>query len=59
LATVGAAQVLVTSAFAQGQQFTDWGWPTPYDKVSQKSLDWLKQRGWLPLSIGFFADLPG
>ena len=46
-------------ARAQSRQFTDWGWPTPYDKVSQKSLDWLNSKGWLPLSIGFFADLPG
>lgn len=46
-------------AFGQSQAFTNWGWPQPYDKVSQKSLDWLKSRGWLPLSVGFFADLPG
>jgi sulfonate transport system substrate-binding protein len=46
-------------AIAQSGQFTDWGWPQPYDKVAQKSLDWLNQQGWLPLSIGFFADLPG
>lgn len=59
LAAVGATNHFVNTAFAQARQFTDWGWPTPYEKVSQKSLDWLKQKGWLPLSIGFFADLPG
>ncbi len=38
---------------------TKWGWPLPYEQVSQKSLDWLKSKGWLPLSIGYFADIPG
>lgn len=46
-------------AHAAGSDFTDWGWPMPYEKVSQKSIDWLRKKGWLPLSIGFFADLPG
>jgi sulfonate transport system substrate-binding protein len=45
--------------FGQAKPFTDWGWPQPYDKVSEKSLEWLKGKGWLPLSVGFFADLPG
>jgi ABC-type nitrate/sulfonate/bicarbonate transport system substrate-binding protein len=38
---------------------TAWGWPQPYDQVSSASLDWLKSRNWLPLSVGYFADLPG
>lgn len=38
---------------------TEWGWPLPYEQVSQKSLDWLKSKGWLPLNIGYFADVPG
>src|SRR6478609_4727403 len=45
--------------FAQSAKFTDWGWPEPYEQVSAKSIEWLKGKGWLPLSIGFFADLPG
>jgi len=49
----------IGSVLAQAGGFTEWGWPQPYEKVSQKSLDWLKSKGWLPLSIGFFADLPG
>jgi ABC-type nitrate/sulfonate/bicarbonate transport system substrate-binding protein len=57
----GAAALLLAPSvtIAQPGQFNDWGWPQPYDKVLQKSLDWLNGQGWLPLSIGFFADLPG
>jgi sulfonate transport system substrate-binding protein len=47
------------TAFAQSPEFTDWGYPKPYDQVSKKSLDWLNEKGWLPLSVGYFADLPG
>jgi ABC-type nitrate/sulfonate/bicarbonate transport system substrate-binding protein len=32
-------------------QFTPWGWPTPYERVSTASVDWLKARGWWPLAI--------
>lgn len=31
----------------------DWGWVGPYDKVSDKSVAWLKEKGWWPLTIGF------
>lgn len=59
-ATAGAGALGMSGKlFAQNQQFTDWGWPQPYEKVSAKSLEWLKSKDWLPLSIGFFADLPG
>ena len=63
---VGAAACLTLSGLPgslawakQTAKFTPWGWPTPYEKVSEKSLKWLDSKGWLPLSIGFFADLPG
>ena len=59
-AATGASMLApVGNLFAQSRKFTDWGWPEPYEQVSAKSLDWLKSKGWLPLSIGFFADLPG
>ena len=38
---------------ASAQSFTDWGWPQPYEKVSQKSVDWLKQKGWWPIGVGW------
>ena len=47
------------AARAQSAKFTEWGWSVPYEQVSKKSLDWLQSKGWLPLSIGYFADLPG
>ena len=60
--TAGAAIGALTPMsrlFAQSAKFTEWGWPEPYEQVSAKSIEWLKSKGWLPLSIGFFADLPG
>ncbi|MES2641389.1 MAG: ABC transporter substrate-binding protein [Myxococcota bacterium] len=35
------------------------GWPIPYERVSDASIAWLKTQGWWPLSIGYFADVPG
>jgi sulfonate transport system substrate-binding protein len=60
-AALTGAGVLAPMGYAFGQtgKFTDWGWPQPYDQVSAKSLEWLKSKGWSPLSVGFFADLPG
>lgn len=33
--------------------FTDWGWPQPYERVSDKSIAWLKSKGWWPLRWGY------
>ena len=44
---------------AAAQSFTDWGWPQPYEKVSQKSIDWLKQKGWWPVGIGWQGPFSG
>lgn len=44
----------MTAAHAQtsaGQ--TEWGWPTPYQKVSDKSVKWLQDKGWWPLQIAY------
>lgn len=35
------------------------GWPLPYERVSDASIAYLKTRGWWPLTIGYFADVPG
>lgn len=32
---------------------TEWGWPTPYEKVSPKSIEWLKAKGWWPLQVAW------
>lgn len=39
------------------QQFTEWGWPLPYRKVSDASIKWLKQKGWWPLRIAYQIDV--
>ncbi len=45
-------------AAAQGK-FTEWGWPQPYEQVSQKSIDWLKDKGWWPIQVAFQAPWSG
>jgi len=35
------------------KEFTEWGWPQPYEKVSQRSIDWLKAKGWWPLIYAY------
>lgn len=34
-------------------------WPAPIAQVSPASVAWLQAQGWWPLSIGYFADVPG
>lgn len=34
-------------------------WPVAYNPVSDASVAWLKEQGWWPLSVGYFADVPG
>jgi sulfonate transport system substrate-binding protein len=38
---------------------TDWGWPQPYQQISEKSKNWLKDQGLWPLSVGFQAPWTG
>lgn len=52
------ALALPTVATAQSS-FTQWGWPTPYAKVSDKSIAWLKEKGWWPLQVAFQAPWSG
>ena len=59
--------LLIVTAFAlwcgvapaAGQNFTDWGWPQPYERVSDKSIAWLKQKGWWPLAVGWQGPFSG
>lgn len=52
------ATALSAPAVAQ-QKFTDWGWPQPYEKVSDKSIEWLKSKGWWPVQVAFQAPWSG
>ncbi len=50
------ALVALLAAVAAGGQprpFTDWGWPQPYEQVSAKSVEWLKAKGWWPLTYAY------
>src|SRR5262249_35356198 len=56
---LGTVVVAAGAGSAAAQQFTAWGWPQPYEQVSQKSIDWLKQQGWWPLQYGYQAPWLG
>lgn len=49
----------VGGASAQEREFTRWGWPLPYDKVSDKSVAWMKEKGWWPLVFGWQGPFSG
>jgi ABC-type nitrate/sulfonate/bicarbonate transport system substrate-binding protein len=54
--TLTALAIMAGSAPVAAQtpaQFTEWGWPQPYEKVSQKSVDFLKGKGWWPIRWGY------
>ena len=55
---VSTALGLPALALAQGKP-TDWGWPTPYAKVSDKSVKWLQEKGWWPIQVAFQAPWSG
>lgn len=50
---LGAALAAAAPASAKDAAFTDWGWPQPYERVSDKSIAWLKSKGWWPLKWGY------
>ena len=54
-----AALSLPTLSSGQTTTYTDWGWPTPYAKVSDKSVAWLKEKGWWPIQVAFQAPWSG
>ncbi len=58
-ALIAAGLLIATSAIAQQQSFTQWGWPQPYEKISDKSIAWLKDKGWWPLSFGWQGPFSG
>lgn len=38
---------------AWAQQPADYGWTVPYEKISDKSVAWLKDKGWWPMTVAF------
>lgn len=60
ISAIATAAVLLGSMLpAAAQSFTQWGWPQPYEKVSDKSVTWLKQKGWWPLTVGWQGPFSG
>lgn len=35
------------------------GWPQPYEKISDKSVAWLKAKGWWPINVAWLAPWSG
>lgn len=60
IAAVVAVATFVAAGPAHAQSAaTEWGWPTPYEKVSDKSVKWLKDKGWWPMQVAFQAPWSG
>ena len=53
-----AALLIAMPALAQ-QKFNEWGWPTPYERVSDKSVKWLQDKGWWPIQVAYQAPWSG
>src|SRR4029078_12589022 len=56
IAIAGAAGLvpdLLLSRAAHAADPSSWGWPLPYNQVSEKSVAWLKSKGWWPLQVGW------
>lgn len=56
-AALGALLPAASARAADGH--TAWGWPTPHEKVSDKSVQWLKDKGWWPIQVAFQAPWSG
>jgi ABC-type nitrate/sulfonate/bicarbonate transport system substrate-binding protein len=52
LAATGGMVGNIAAAQAQGAA-TEWGFPQPYEQISSRSIDWLRQRGWWPMRFGY------
>lgn len=59
LCALTAMMMIAGPAPAQEKGFTPWGWPQPYEKVSDKSVAWLKEKGWWPVGFGWQGPFSG
>jgi ABC-type nitrate/sulfonate/bicarbonate transport system substrate-binding protein len=48
-----APALLLPSIAASATSFSEWGWPQPYERISSKSVEWLKSKGWWPLQVAW------
>jgi len=49
LAIIAGLAAFLAGASARAEALTRWGWPLPYERVSDRSIDWLKKQRWWPL----------
>lgn len=59
---IGLALLLaaaLSSSRAEAQGFTRWGWPQPYEQVSDQSVAWLKKKGWWPVNLAWLPTASG
>jgi ABC-type nitrate/sulfonate/bicarbonate transport system substrate-binding protein len=54
-----AFALLAALPSAAQTKFNEWGWPTPYEQVSPKSVQWLKDKGWWPVKVAYQAPWSG
>ena len=62
LTVLGAAMLsgVTLSAHAQSGAFNDYGWPqSTVQKISPKSVAWLKEKGWWPLQVAYQSPWSG
>ena len=52
--SIARAQAPTAPAVAKGG-FTEWGWPQPYEQISEKSKQWLQSKGWWPLNAAWIV----
>jgi ABC-type nitrate/sulfonate/bicarbonate transport system substrate-binding protein len=50
---------LAFNAFAQKEPPTDWGWPQPYNSISPRSIETLKQKGMWPVKFAWQPSFSG
>lgn len=53
LAATTAVSFGPSLSFAQSLSPSDWGWTPNYEKISDKSIAWLKSKGWWPLKVAW------
>ncbi len=61
MGTVIPQTAISQAAAGKAGEFNEWGFPHPYEKVSAKSIEWMKGQGWWPLKMGSqpaFTSMP-
>lgn len=52
-AAASLAPSLLLPSDAGAAVSTEWGWPQPYERISARSVEWLKSKGWWPLQVAW------